>query len=190
MKRPTHFVSLRIKDDTIWSNICSIQEKMLKSEPKLEQYKVSHTEAHITLFVFELSKNDVEKAKKCILESKDLVKKLEKISLKGVEDFNGKVLFAKIENEDNIKKFQAEISELFIKNGIKLKKENHGFNPHITLFKLSKGRDEEESLDQIPKESYEKFLDFSFGEFKFNSLELNKMKKSNGYYEYEKILDF
>lgn len=189
-KRPTHFVSLRIKDDNIWSNISTIQEKMIKTHPKLEPYLVTKTEAHITLFVLELPQKDLEKAKKCILEAKDICKKLEKIKLSGIGDFNQKVLFAKIENDDNLKKFQSEITELFEKGGIKLKKENHGFNPHVTLFKLSKGGYNQEGLDKIPLESFEKHKEFSFGEFSFNSLELNKMRKYGGYYEYEIILDF
>jgi hypothetical protein len=60
----------------------------------------------------------------------------------------------------------------------------------MTLFKMSKGPKNVFKGNVFPSKVYGNYSNFEFGDFTFDSLELNQMKRKDDYYISEKILKF
>jgi hypothetical protein len=76
--RPTHFISLRVKSQTIWDNIDKIQQKIISSDSNFEKFKIPSQDSHITIFVLTLKKEEVENAIKTLESTSKYLKNLEK----------------------------------------------------------------------------------------------------------------
>jgi 2'-5' RNA ligase len=186
--RPSHFVALRIKNDSIWSKVDEFQNNILSKHPDVKPFKIDSTEFHITLFVCSIPKEKITIATKCLATCVQHSDLLEKIQIQGFDTFGDKVVYASISNEQPIRKFQNLVKEEFLKYEINVP--NESFNPHATLFKVRRDKSSSSMPTNLPIESFEEYKEFYFGEFQFDHLELNRMIKSNGYYEIESQVDF
>ncbi len=72
--RPNHFLSLRIRNESIWQNIAMIQATALQQQPELIPCKIKPSDLHLTLFVLCLrDKLDVDAAKACVATAEKVV---------------------------------------------------------------------------------------------------------------------
>ena len=77
--RPTHFLSLRVKDKKIWETIETFQNKLITFDSKFESCQIPKHDSHITLLVVSLKQEeDVKLALKALEETKKILKNLEK----------------------------------------------------------------------------------------------------------------
>jgi 2'-5' RNA ligase len=105
------------------------------------------------------------------------------ISLTGVGQFNDKILWMKIEDEKEIKGYRKGLFEAMkCLKVCTILEQDRAFNPHGTLFNLFWSKDKELKLDL---KLLEKYKNYSFGTFKFDSIELNRMGSKGDYYESE-----
>ncbi|CAF4375581.1 unnamed protein product, partial [Adineta steineri] len=110
------------------------------------------------------------------------------ITFTGLSHFNNKVLYmdpVKDEHLDVLTRIAEICRETYEKNGI-VSTDVRPFNPHLTLFKLSKARDlHRKGVKKIDQCWTTKYLNHHFGIENFQFLHLcNMMKKQvDGYYE-------
>jgi 2'-5' RNA ligase len=183
--RPTHFVALRIKNENIWKKTNDLQEKMMSNFKSHEKYKIPASQLHLTVFVLTLkNENEIKNAKDSLKKCQTILNELQKIKMKGVGTFNKKVIFAKINEEEYLKKVFKNIYDVFKDNGSSPNELTTSV--HATLFKLSKVR-EENGLKAFQNDFYnlDEYLNYEFGEHDFDTLELNCMKFDGDYYKEE-----
>ncbi|CAF0910424.1 unnamed protein product [Rotaria sordida] len=110
------------------------------------------------------------------------------ITFIGLSHFNNKVLYmnpVKDTHLDVLARIAEICRETYEKNGI-MSTDVRSFNPHLTLFKLSKARDlHRKGVKKIDQCWDTKYTDHHFGIENFRSIHLcNMMKKQqDGYYE-------
>src|SRR5688500_7352300 len=104
----SHFIGFRIQSDSIWKKIDSLQAEIIKENPQLEKLKVTSSEMHITLFTMKFyNEDEIRKAKK-ILETclKKYGSKLEKVIFKGIDTFDSRLMYMKLQDEKPIFEFR------------------------------------------------------------------------------------
>eukprot|EP01080_Neovahlkampfia_damariscottae_P000840 gene840-9089_t len=187
--RPTHFLSLRVKNKKIWEKIDEFQQNMITYDSNFEYCRIPSHDSHITLLVLQLKEEkDIEKAIKALNSTNKILQTLEKVNFSGIDTFSERVIFTKVKDSKNIIEFMENVHKIFLEHKVP----NIQFNgtPHLTIFKTSKGPNNLFEYNKFPIESFKDQLDFNFGDFTFDSIELNKMKKKGDYYVSEKIIKF
>jgi 2'-5' RNA ligase len=188
--RPTHFIGMRIQDENIQKKMEIFQKQVIQEYPKLEKYKIPPEELHFTLAVLKIEKEEIKSTKLAFGNScmRTDLPKLEEGKFKGIGQFDEKVLCMKLENDKNLKLFRDYfIHEFSSENTCTILEKNREFKPHGTLFKVPFNDD-----FKMPKGLLEKYSQFDFGSFKFDSIELNKMggRETDGYYISEITIKF
>jgi 2'-5' RNA ligase len=182
--KPTHFIGMRIKDENIWKKMEILQNEIIKEYPEYEPFKINVKTLHLTLMVLHITEEQLKETKNILTDYilKSIVP-LKPITLKSVGHFDEKILFMKLEDETNIKEYRQDMFEFFQKEKTcTILEVDRTFNPHGTLFNLFWSKDKNLKLDM---KLLEKYNNYSFGEFKFNSIELNQMGSKNDYYNSE-----
>ena len=98
--RPNVFIAVKVESHDILNAMASVQEDLIKVEPQLKDLLVPVAQAHLTLLVFRVEEEQMEKAKevfKKVIQEKVAMKLWNKDSFKvefeGVGSFDKKVLF-------------------------------------------------------------------------------------------------
>ena len=98
--RPNVFIAIKIESPDIIKAMASVQEDLLKVEPQLKDLLVPVAQAHLTLLVFRVEEEQMEKAKEVfekVIQEKVAMKLWNKdsfdVEFEGVKAFDKKVLF-------------------------------------------------------------------------------------------------
>ncbi|XP_028397793.1 A-kinase anchor protein 7-like [Dendronephthya gigantea] len=143
-RRPNHFVAIRVLDSKIHLAAKEFQETVLKENEKLKPALIPLISLHITMAVMHLDDPLIEIAKDSLEMCKEKINEALadvnfRLTFCGVGNFNNQVVFAKIQEKEQIeclKTINSVITETFQKNGICLSNKRE-YNPHLTLMKLS-----------------------------------------------------
>ena len=178
--RPNFFMAVKIDSPDIIKAMASVQEDLLKVEPQLKDLLVPVVQAHITLLVFRVEEEQMEKAKevfeKVIQEKVDM--KLWNndsfyVEFAGVGSFDNKVLFgAPVSGREILEHLNKSLYAGFNESGFVCESV---FTPHITLVK-TKFKDGKET-GGIPSGCFEQFKTKYFGVQTIRSVQLLSMKK-------------
>jgi len=143
---PTHFVCIKITDPDIHKALDSVQRGVVDKCPQVEPALTKLPLLHLTLMVIHLQPDELPKAIEALDQVKHAVNSSFRevfggsgrpsFSMKGLDHFDGQVLFAKVDKGRNL---VVEIG-----NVVRSIFESHGFyntddypvNPHGTLMKL------------------------------------------------------
>ena len=138
--RPNFFMAVKIDSPDIIKAMASVQEDLLKVEPQLKDLLVPVVQAHLTLLVFRVEEEQMEKAKevfeKVIQEKVDM--KLWNndsfyVEFAGVGSFDNKVLFgAPVSGCEILEHLNKSLYAGFNEAGFVCESM---FTPHITLVK-------------------------------------------------------
>ena len=193
--RPNVFIAVKIESPDIIKAMASVQEDLLKVEPQLKDLLVPVAQAHLTLLVFRVEEEQMEKAKevfeKVIQEKVDM--KLWNndsfyVEFAGVGSFDNKVLFgAPVSGREILEHLNKSLYAGFNESGFVCESV---FTPHITLVK-TKFKDGKET-GGIPSGCFEQFKTKYFGIQTIRSVQLLSMKKpktEEGYFFCEKEIN-
>ncbi|RXG60053.1 A-kinase anchor protein 7 isoform gamma [Armadillidium vulgare] len=202
---PNYFVAVQVSNPEIHKAVLNVQKTMLSSNEKISGSLINVSTLHITLFVLHISNEDELHVACSALDhcaaklSKNLSEDPLCLKFSRVSHFSNKVVFAQLIEDNDYKKFLAateEIREQFLDMGVLLT-DDRGFNPHLTIAKLSKLAKTKENIHirKIEPESYASERRKYFGEQYVTGLQLlsmNKPKDEKGYYytEREALFDF
>ncbi|XP_030839612.1 A-kinase anchor protein 7 [Strongylocentrotus purpuratus] len=170
---------------------------MVDGDTRLREAMVPIPSLHLTIMVMHLATDDdVDRAKEALIECNRLlgyripeIKRRElNISFQGLDNFNNRVVFAKIRDIDGIldtlDKVAETVKECYKIKGIK-STDTRRFNPHLTVVKLSRDSVYKTGVRSIKSELYCDYSDTLFGNQPVSGFQLcsmSKPKSDDGYY--------
>lgn len=193
-KRPNHFVAIRVLDSKIHLATKEFQKIVLKENEKLKPALIPLISLHITMAVMHLDDSMLEIAKDSLEICKDKITEALadvdfRLTFHGVGNFKNQVVFAKIQEKEQIKcikTINSMITEVFEKNGICLSDKKE-YNPHLTLMKLSrKSSLRKNGIRKVEEKSYAPLIDLYFGDEIVKNVYLCSMhgdKEDDGFYK-------
>lgn len=194
--RPNYFICFRVTDPTILDAVDEVQDHIMDIEPILGECCIPLGSLHVTLCTVGLDTPDQLVNCMTVLEKlkSDLQLVLPKYALKfhGVSNFYNRVVYAKIQYEDDFIDFCNELKFGLLESGIEIR-DGYEFVPHMTLMKTTRPVSRIRKSKNIRQNLYEKFVEKSFGEQKLESINLCSMsseRREDGFYLSPVQLDF
>ena len=178
--RPNVFIAVKVESHDILNVMASVQEDLIKVEPLLKDLLVPVAQAHLTLLVFRVEEEQMEKAKEIfekVIQEKVAMKLCNKdsfdVEFEGVGSFDKKVLFvAPVSGREILEHLNKVLYAGFTESGFVCEPM---FTPHVTLVK-TKFKDGKE-IGGIPSGCFEQFKTKHFGVQTIRSVQLLSMKK-------------
>ena len=186
--RPNYFFCVRITDPEIQQQISLIQDHLMTSEPALGECCIPLAALHLTICTVGL--DTAEQLADCILALKRLQPELKaalptsNLSVSGVSTFYNRVLYAKIEAQQEFYDFHSLLKTQLSQNGVEVRDGYH-FVPHITIMKTTRPVSRLRGSKDISPALYKDFIDTHFGEQKIDSVYLCSMeseRRDDGFY--------
>ena len=192
-KRPNHFLAIRVSDPTIHLAVKGFQDTVLKENEKLKPALIPLISLHITIAVMFLDETAIKIAQESLEKCKDKISEALKtvnfkLIFRGVGNFRNEVLFVKLQEKEHIECLKTIYNVLMVEfeeNGISFSDKKE-YNPHLTLFKLSrKSSLRKNGIKKVDESVYDEWLDSYFGEEVVKNLHLCSMlgaKEKDGFY--------
>lgn len=199
-QRPNYFVSIPITNTQIGSAVAEVQEAMLQREPRLAKAMIPVATLHITLLVTHLATQEqVDLAAAVLAQAapsvaellggRDLV-----LPFSGISHFRKEVVFVGLSGGQHRHTLDG-LAELlrgdFADQGL-LQGDSHGFEPHLTIMKLSKApKLRSQGIKKVDPGLYSSYTNNFFGDQTVERLDLCSMlkkKQEGGYYHTEASL--
>jgi len=193
LPRPNYFLGVQVDNPQIAKTIQEMQEGIVKAKPLLKKAMIPLPTLHITLLVMHLATEDeVEKASAALETvvnevNKELGDKPLLLDFYGLSTFNNQVLYVGIKNEDGVKRLEM-ISDILTKSMQTVTEinEEKGFQPHLTILKLSKAPVlRKKGLSKLKWPWYSEQAKIDVGSQEVKSIQLLSMMKpkdEKGYY--------
>ncbi|XP_056437122.1 A-kinase anchor protein 7 isoform X1 [Gadus chalcogrammus] len=199
-QRPNYFVSIPITNAQISAAVVEVQESVLQQEPRLVKAMIPAPTLHMTLLVTHLASQEqislaataLDKAMPSLAEL--LVGRALVLPFSGVGHFRKEVVFVGLapgQHRDTLEKLAEVLQRCFEEQGL-LQGECRGFEPHLTIMKLSKApKLRSQGLKRVNPDLFSSYTDRFFGDQRVDRLDLCSMlkkKQEDGYYHTESSL--
>lgn len=188
--RPTHFVCLRITDETVKARVKKVIDHVIRLNPQLADGIIKAPSLHVTLCMIQL-KNDeqIEKAKQVFksfqLQFLSLLPRCVKIEFTGVDNFRERLIYIKVKPLPGLSKLVFHMIEQFQLAGLQTPGNRDEYTPHITLIKLSRPMQKTLDTKLINQECYRPFMSKNLGCQTVSCIHLCSMHapaQSDGFY--------
>ncbi|XP_049445549.1 A-kinase anchor protein 7-like isoform X1 [Epinephelus fuscoguttatus] len=199
-KRPNYFVSIPITNTQISSAVTEVQEVILQQEPRLAKAMIPVPTLHITLLVTHLASQEqvdlaaavlaqVKPSLAELLGGRDLV-----LPFSGIGHFRKEVVFVGLapgQHRHTLDSLAELLRSRFEEQGL-LQEGNRGFEPHLTIMKLSKASKlRSQGIKRVDPDLYSNYTNKFFGDQAVERVDLCSMlkkKQQDGYYHTETSL--
>ncbi|CAN9507753.1 unnamed protein product [Ophioblennius macclurei] len=199
-QRPNYFVSIPITNTQISSAVAEVQEAVLQQEPRLAKAMIPIPTLHITLLVTHLaSQEQVDLAAAVLAQAapsvaellggRDLV-----LPFTGISHFRKEVVFVGLtggQHRHTLDTLAGLLRRHFADQGL-LQGDCHGFEPHLTIMKLSKApKLRSQGIKRVDPALYTNYTNNFFGDQTVERVDLCSMlkkKQQSGYYHTEASL--
>eukprot|EP00602_Paraphysomonas_sp_CaronLab_P005837 CAMPEP_0185038100 /NCGR_PEP_ID=MMETSP1103-20130426/33328_1 /TAXON_ID=36769 /ORGANISM="Paraphysomonas bandaiensis, Strain Caron Lab Isolate" /LENGTH=243 /DNA_ID=CAMNT_0027576373 /DNA_START=184 /DNA_END=915 /DNA_ORIENTATION=- len=198
-KVPIFFVGIRLSGQEIRDCVESIQEYIRNRSPHLKNCFVSSKKIHLTCFVMHLSRQDeIDMAVSSLMECQESIRGIlshiptpRRLFFNNLDRFKSNVLHAvPVQSDalDALRNITVCIYDKFKENGIikdsSIEKYIHSWKPHLTIAKVSAGRNWGKKLRILPAD-YDGFESFEPKAAALTTIDLLKMTEmsDDGYYK-------
>ncbi|XP_029281236.1 A-kinase anchor protein 7 isoform X2 [Cottoperca gobio] len=199
-QRPNYFVSIPITNTQISSAVIQVQEAVLQQEPRLAKAMIPVPTLHITLLVTHLASQEqvdlaatvlaeVESSLAELLCGRDLL-----LPFSGIGHFRKEVVFVGLapgQHRHTLDSLAELLRSRFEEQGL-LQEGNRGFEPHITIMKLSRASKlRSQGIKRVDPALYCNYTNKFFGDQTVERVDLCSMlkkKQQDGYYHTETSL--
>ncbi|KAH9493241.1 hypothetical protein Btru_020981 [Bulinus truncatus] len=189
VKRPTHFIALRITDERIVQNLVKIQNQLIRKEPLLTKGLFTKDIFHVTICSLGLDRSDdITKCIQSLDQMKpDLLRCLPQAALvvHSMSQFYNRAIYAKVRHSDDFTRFCNLLRDKLIASGIEIRDEHENFTPHVTIVKVKRPERKLFGNRNIEPSLYSHVLSTVFGEQAVNGLFLCSMdgqRRPDGFY--------
>jgi len=184
LSKPNAFISIPITNEEVCKNISKVQEAMIEHSPILKDYVQKENSIHITLDVYAIGGDEIDKYKRALQELGEEIKKdiLQNgplcIRINNLKTFfqedKPKIVYACIKPGEALNRlynWKAYQRKIFRESHGLLSKTKYNWSPHITVAKKIV------QDSHIPIESFEKFKKHQFGVQEIETIELRSMEE-------------
>ena len=182
--RANFFIAARIRNEDTVNNLKRVADYMISREEVLSECCNIPEKYHLTLCVLKLdSPSDIVDAVSSMkrVASKNLP--LVTMKLEGLDNFRQRVLFARIEKNDNLSNLRKCLVDELVSGTIA---DKYSFVPHVTIAKLSRPVSRLRRNNFIDQYLYLKFEDDEFGTETITDLylcEMGSAREEDGFYK-------
>ncbi|KAK6176356.1 hypothetical protein SNE40_014656 [Patella caerulea] len=173
LKRPTHFIALRIIDAEAVQKMTEVQTLITDQKPQLKAGCMPAACFHITLCTLGLDRAEqILKACDVLKNNQSELCKLkpsESLKIIGVDNFYNRTVFAKIKYPRMFLDFVDHLKQCFRNAGIEIR-DNYGFVPHATILKISKQEARQLGSKFLVSNLYHNYKEGNLGSQYMNSI--------------------
>ncbi|XP_037100199.1 A-kinase anchor protein 7-like isoform X2 [Syngnathus acus] len=201
IQRPNYFVSIPITDAQIGSAVSEVQEAVLRREPRLAKAMIPIPTLHLTLLVTHLAdREQVDLAAATLAQAEPSLAELLGgarlvLPFSGVAHFRNDVVFVALGPgpHTGVLRSLAELLRARLEErGLAEGDVARGFQPHLTIFKLSRApKLRSQGVKHVDPSLYSAYACRFFGDQTVERLDLCSMlktKQQDGYYHTETSL--
>ncbi|XP_049612218.1 A-kinase anchor protein 7 [Syngnathus scovelli] len=201
IQRPNYFVSIPITDAQIGSAVSEVQEAVLRREPRLAKAMIPIPTLHLTLLVTHLAdRQQVDLAAATLAQAEPSLAELLGgarlvLPFSGVAHFRNDVVFVALGPgpHTGVLRSLAELLRARLEEqGLVEGDVARGFQPHLTIFKLSRApKLRSQGIKHVDPSLYSAYACRFFGDQTVERLDLCSMlkkKQQDGYYHTETSL--
>lgn len=183
-ERANFFIAARIRNEDTVNNLKRVADYMISREELLSECCNLPEKYHLTLCVLKLdSPSDIINAVECMKRVASQNLPLVTIKLEGLDNFRQRVLYARIEKNDDLFNFRKRLVDELVSSTIA---DKFSFVPHVTIAKLSRPVSRLRRNNYIDQYLYLKFEDDEFGTETITNLYLCEMgtaREDDGFYK-------
>ncbi|XP_071081976.1 A-kinase anchor protein 7-like [Haliotis cracherodii] len=194
--RPNYFIAVRVTDHEVMENLESVQDYILKNEPRYSSCCIPGGALHITLCTLGLdTPEQVSNAVRALKTMKsDLAASAPKEPLKlvGVANFFNRVVYAKVQCSETFIPFVDHIKLCMNEAGVDIR-DGYEFIPHMTIMKTTRPVSRVMGTKEVSPFLYEGFADMTFGTQAIDGIHLCSMetqRRDDGFYISPCHIDF
>ncbi|XP_055896810.1 uncharacterized protein LOC106065245 isoform X2 [Biomphalaria glabrata] len=189
VKRPTHFIAIRINDQTVVETLMKVQKQLVNKEPLLSKGLFAKEIFHLTLC--SLGLDTVEDIVKCVKVLDNMKPDLKahlpqsNLLIHGISQFYNRAIFAKVTHGDDFLRFHQMLRDRLKYSDVEIRDDHAEFNPHVTLVKLKRPERKLLGNRNIEPSIYSHVKETVFGAQTFYSLYLCPMdgqRRPDGFY--------
>lgn len=174
--RPTHFLCFHVNADEIVQRVAMFHSYIDEEMPIYSRLLVPTSKLHVTLLALDLHSPEKLSHAKQLLN--DLQHENQKpanvcISLSGISDHQGRVIYAKVEDNPGHKDFQRTLSSVF--SDMAVDSDFQESNWHLSLLRLRKSDEENLDLTQLNLRVFKQVENMKFGQQNMQELLLCEM---------------
>ncbi|GBM41455.1 hypothetical protein AVEN_130926-2 [Araneus ventricosus] len=184
------------KNSAVHEHVKKVQTRIVQKEETLRRYLKRISTLHITLFYVNIrDKNTHERALKALKDAFDEFHKKKSLILltfKGLGNFNDRVLYVKLERDDECENFY-KLRKCVIKHFAAARifpTDSMPYVPHITIAKINFAMGEQNGLKTIERKLYRSIEDDYMGLQTIYSLDLITGSKNDAEYYTRDSLNF
>ena len=186
--RPNYFLCVRITDSQIAEKIEALQEGVLEVEPHYDECCIKPTALHVTICTLGLDTLEQVSSARRVLEDasgelRAMALKNIVLTIKGVSNFNDKVMYGQVHHEQDFTDFVEHIRTIFCESGFDIR-DDRDYVPHMTIMKVNRSMERRLLRKTIDPAIYETAKDVYFGSETISAVHLCSMKErtQDGFY--------
>ena len=188
--RANFFIALRIKAEEVLEQVAELQSSIIQEEPAYRDCRIQPSLLHITLCTLCLkTTNHIASAIQILEKSKPELLKLVAfacpLNIADVKHFANRILYADVETPPQFLQLTNFLKSQFQASGFLHLDHHENFQPHMTLFKLSRAVMHENEVNIINEKICEQYSGYRFGKQNLDNLRLCSMdnvRQEDGFY--------
>lgn len=186
--RPNYFICVRLTDERLIENICSVHDHLIQQDPMLAECCIPGASLHVTLCTLGL--DTAEQLQACIDALKNAKDDLQAalpsspLHMHGSGHFFNRVIYAKVHHKQEFLAFCDLLKTLLREAGVQIR-DGYEFVPHATIMKVTRPVARERGSKNIDPKIYAPYVDTEFGYQSIGAIHLCSMDKSrrdDGFY--------
>lgn len=183
-KRANFFIAARIKNESCVKNLNAVSDYIKSKDELLHECCIAPEMLHLTLCILRLdSPGEIGDAITAIKSIASQNLPLVTINLEGLDNFHHRVLYSRVEKNDDLLKLRQCLVDALDSSTIT---DKFSFVPHVTVTKLSRPVSRLRHSNYIDQYLYLKFEDDNFGSEEISELYLCEMgaaRSDDGFYK-------
>ncbi|CAH8454509.1 unnamed protein product [Schistosoma turkestanicum] len=173
--KPNFFICQRIESPDFIEKALKIQSKICNTQPYYKDSCIDSKLFHLTLATVRLEDSlQISECMETLRQAETQLRKsapANQLSIKGVGNFHGRVLYAVVESNENLNLFVDKLNEILQMAGFSTD-DRKKFKPHISLMKITRSVSKKVGAKKFDPDLYSEFLDNEFGVFAVDSIHL------------------
>ncbi|CAH8474486.1 unnamed protein product [Schistosoma intercalatum] len=186
--KPNFFICQRVASPDFIEKALKVQSRICDTQPYYKDCCIDSKLFHLTLSTLRLEGSlQISECMEALKQAEtELCRSVptNQLTIKGVGNFHGRVLYAAVESNETLHFFVDQLNQILHVAGFHTDDQKK-FKPHISLMKMNRSVSKKVGTNKIDPNLYGEFLDTEFGVFILDSIYLcaiGRHRDDDGFY--------